>query len=331
MAVRRRCAPVGGRPNGGTHRKVVGVTTTFASTVTERINVDRPFFAVEFFPPKDDRGEAELWRAIRRLEVLDPAYVSVTYGAGGSSRDRTVRTVERIATDTTLCSMAHLTAVSHSTDELRHVIGSLAAAGVRNIMALRGDPPGDPLGEWVAHPDGLEYADQLVALIKRSGPFCVGVAAFPYGHPRSAELETDTERLVGKFRAGAEFAVTQLFLEPDGFLRLRDRVAAAGFDQPIIPGIMPLTSEKTFHKGPELSGSPLPAALVERLAPYSGDTAAFRAAGMEVTGELCERLLAEGVPGIHFYCLNRSTATTELVERLGLAPRHEGTRLSTPA
>ena len=307
------------------------MTTTFASTVTERINVDRPFFAVEFFPPKDDRGEAELWRAIRRLEVLDPAYVSVTYGAGGSSRDRTVRTVERIATDTTLCSMAHLTAVSHSTDELRHVIGSLAAAGVRNIMALRGDPPGDPLGEWVAHPDGLEYADQLVALIKRSGPFCVGVAAFPYGHPRSAELETDTERLVGKFRAGAEFAVTQLFLEPDGFLRLRDRVAAAGFDQPIIPGIMPLTSEKTFHKGPELSGSPLPAALVERLAPYSGDTAAFRAAGMEVTGELCERLLAEGVPGIHFYCLNRSTATTELVDRLGLAPRHEGTRLSTPA
>lgn len=307
------------------------MTTTFASTVTERINVDRPFFAVEFFPPKDDRGEAELWRAIRRLEVLDPAYVSVTYGAGGSSRDRTVRTVERITTDTTLCSMAHLTAVSHSTDELRHVIGSLAAAGVRNIMALRGDPPGDPLGEWVAHPDGLEYADQLVALIKRSGPFCVGVAAFPYGHPRSAELETDTERLVGKFRAGAEFAVTQLFLEPDGFLRLRDRVAAAGFDQPIIPGIMPLTSEKTFHKGPELSGSPLPAALVERLAPYSGDTAAFRAAGMEVTGELCERLLAEGVPGIHFYCLNRSTATTELVDRLGLAPRHEGTRLSTPA
>ncbi len=307
------------------------MTTSSASTVTERINVDRPFFAVEFVPPKDDRGEAELWRAIRRLEVLDPAYVSVTYGAGGSSRDRTVRTVERIATDTTLCSMAHLTAVSHSTDELRHVIGSLAAAGVRNIMALRGDPPGDPLGEWVAHPEGLEYADQLVALIKRSGPFCVGVAAFPYGHPRSADLDADTERLVGKFRAGAEFAVTQRFLEPDGFLRLRDRVAAAGFDQPIIPGIMPLTSEKTFHKGPELSGSPLPAALVERLAPYSGDTAAFRAAGMEVTGELCERLLAEGVPGIHFYCLNRSTATTELVERLGLAPRHEGTRLSTPA
>ncbi|WP_224390769.1 methylenetetrahydrofolate reductase [Pseudonocardia sp. ICBG1293] len=307
------------------------MTTSSASTVTERINVDRPFFAVEFFPPKDDRGEAELWRAIRRLEVLDPAYVSVTYGAGGSSRDRTVRTVERIATDTTLCSMAHLTAVSHSTDELRHVIGSLAAAGVRNIMALRGDPPGDPLGEWVAHPEGLEYADQLVALIKRSGPFCVGVAAFPYGHPRSAELETDTERLVGKFRAGAEFAVTQLFLEPEGFLRLRDRVAAAGFDQPIIPGIMPLTSERTFHKGPELSGSPLPEALVERLAPYSGDAAAFRAAGMDVTGELCERLLAEGVPGIHFYCLNRSTATTELVERLGLAPRHEGSRLSTPA
>ncbi|GAA4991582.1 methylenetetrahydrofolate reductase [Pseudonocardia tropica] len=331
MTVPVRRAAVGVPPAGGAPRKVDAVTTSSASTVTERISVDRPFFAVEFFPPKDDQGEAELWRAVRRLEVLDPAYVSVTYGAGGSSRDRTVRTVERIATDTTLCSMAHLTAVSHSTDELRHVIGSLAAAGVRNIMALRGDPPGDPLGDWVAHPEGLEYADQLVALIKRSGPFCVGVAAFPYGHPRSADLDADTERLVGKFRAGAEFAVTQLFLEPDGFLRLRDRVAAAGFDQPIIPGIMPLTSEKTFHKGPELSGSPLPAALVERLAPYSGDTAAFRAAGMEVTGELCERLLAEGVPGIHFYCLNRSTATTELVERLGLAPRSEGARLSARA
>ena len=133
--------------------------------------------------------------------------------------------------------------------------------------------------------------------------------------------EADTERLIGKFRAGAEFAVTQLFLEPEGFLRLRDRVAAAGFDQALVPGIMPLTSEKTFHKGPELSGSPLPEALVERLAPYSGDAKAFRAAGMEVTGELCERLIAEGVPGIHFYSLNRSTATTELVERLGLAPR----------
>ncbi|MEU6697124.1 methylenetetrahydrofolate reductase [Pseudonocardia sp. NPDC046786] len=308
------------------------MTTTSASTVTERISVDRPFFAVEFFPPKDDQGEADLWRAIRRLEVLDPAYVSVTYGAGGSSRDRTVRTVERIATDTTLCSMAHLTAVSHSVDELRHVIGSLAAAGVRNIMALRGDPPGDPLGEWVSHPEGLEYADELVSLIKRSGPFCVGVAAFPYGHPRSADLAADTERLVGKFRAGAEFAVTQLFLEPEGFLRLRDRVAAAGFDQPIIPGIMPLTSEKTFHKGPELSGSPLPPALVERLAPYSGDAKAFRAAGMEVTGELCERLIAEGVSGIHFYSLNRSTATTELIDRLGLAePRRSAAGRSATA
>jgi methylenetetrahydrofolate reductase (NADPH) len=298
------------------------VTTPNSSlTVTDRISLDRgrPFFAVEFFPPKDDEGEADLWRAIRRLEPLDPAYVSVTYGAGGSSRDRTVRTVGRIATDTTLVSMAHLTAVSHSVTELRHVIGSLAANGIRNIMALRGDPPGkDPLDEWEPHPEGLMYADELVELCKQSGPFCVGVAAFPYGHPRSVDLESDTEKLVGKFRAGAEFAVTQLFLEPDGFLRLRDRVAALGFDQPIIPGIMPLTSEKTFHKGPELSGSPLPEALVKRLEPYTGDQKTFRAAGMEVTGELCERLLAEGVPGIHFYSLNRSTATTELVERLGL-------------
>lgn len=294
-------------------------TLTPAPTVTDRISVDRPFFSVEFFPPKDDQGEADLWRAIRRLEPLDPAYVSVTYGAGGSSRDRTVRTVGRIATDTTLVAMAHLTAVSHSVTELRHVIGSFAAHGIRNIMALRGDPPGDPLGEWTPHPEGLNYADELVELIKKSGPFCVGVAAFPYGHPRSADLEADTARLAGKFRRGAEFAVTQLFLEPEGFLRLRDRVTALGFEQPLIPGIMPLTSERTFHKGPELSGSPLPESLVTRLEPFTGDAKAFRAAGMEVTGELCERLIAEGVPGIHFYSLNRSTATTELVDRLGLA------------
>jgi methylenetetrahydrofolate reductase (NADH) len=287
--------------------------------VTDRLDPHRPVFSVEFFPPKDEAGEAELWRAIRRLEPLDPAFVSVTYGAGGSSRDRTIRTTARIATDTTLVPMAHLTAVSHSVAELRHVIGAYAAAGIRNILAVRGDPPDGPLGEWVAHQQGLTYADELVRLVRGLGDFCVGVAAFPYGHPRSADTEADTARLLAKIRAGADFAITQLFLEPDGFLRLRDRLAAQGCDVPLLPGIMPVLSVRTLRRGPELSGAPVPAAVLQRLEPFADDPVAFRAAGLDVTAELCERLLAEGVRGLHFYTLNRSTATAELVRRLGLA------------
>ncbi|MFB9741272.1 methylenetetrahydrofolate reductase [NAD(P)H] [Pseudonocardia sulfidoxydans] len=289
------------------------------ATVVDRLDVDHPLFSVEFFPPKDAAGEAQLWGAIRRLEPLDPAFVSVTYGAGGTSRDRTIRTTERIASDTTLVPMAHLTAVAHSRAELRHVIGSYAAAGVRNVLAVRGDPPGDPLGDWTPHPDGLTYADELVTMVRSLGDFCVGVAAFPYGHPRSVDADTDFEHLVAKIRAGADFAITQLFLEPGGFLRLRDRLDAAGCHVPLLPGIMPLTTVRTLHRGPELSGAPLPEDLVARLDRFADDPVAFRAAGMDATAELCEKLLAEGVRGLHFYTLNRSPATVELVGRLGLA------------
>jgi methylenetetrahydrofolate reductase (NADPH) len=301
----------------------VSATPAAPRSVIGRLAADRPTFSVEFFPPKDDVGEAELWRAVRRLEPLDPSFVSVTYGAGGSSRDRTVRTTARIATDTTLVPMAHLTAVSHSVAELRHVLGHYAAAGISNVLVIRGDPPGDPLGEWTKHPEGVEYADDLVRLVKRSGSFCVGVAAFPYGHPRSADLDSDFERLLGKMRAGADFAVTQLFWEPEGFLRLRDRLEAAGCDAPLLPGIMPLLSAKTLRRGPELSGAPLPPGLAERMEPYT-DPKDFRAAGLDVTHELCERLLAEGVRNLHFYTLNRSLATMELVTRLGLVASRVG-------
>jgi methylenetetrahydrofolate reductase (NADH) len=288
------------------------------TSVVERLRRDHPVFSVEFMPPRDDEDERRLWHAIRSLEGLDPAFVSVTYGAGGSSRDRTIRTTGRVARETTLVSMAHLTAVDHSIAELRNVIGWYAALGVRNILALRGDPPGDPMGTWVRHPQGLNYADELVRLVRELGDFCVGVAAFPYGHPRSVDLDSDTDHLVRKFRAGADFAIAQIFFEPADFLRLRDRLAARGCDAPLLPGILPLTTPRVLHKSVELSGSPVPPAISSRLDPLADDTAAFRAEGMDIVTELCHRLLAEGVPALHFYTFNRSKATMEVVDRLGL-------------
>lgn len=288
------------------------------TSVIERLRGRTAGFSVEFFPPRDRADEAVLWRSIRELEPLDPAYVSITYGAGGSSRQGTIRSIARVATETTLVPMAHLTAVNHSVAELRHVIGSYAAVGVRNILALRGDPPGDPYGEWVPHPHGLRYAEELVTLVRSLGDFCVGVSAFPYGHPRSPDLATDTAHLVRKFAAGADFAIAQLFFEAADFLRLRDRVYAAGCDKPIIPGIMPLTTPRTLAKTIELSAAEPPRWLVDRLLPLSDDPKSFRAAGLDITTQLCEQLLAEGVPALHFYTFNRAKATRELVGRLGL-------------
>ncbi|ROZ87625.1 methylenetetrahydrofolate reductase [Gordonia sp. OPL2] len=283
-------------------------------------------FSVEFFPPKDAEAEARLWRAVRTFERLGPAFVSMTYGAGGSTRDRTVRITGELAAQTTLLPVAHLTAVNHSIAELRALVGAYADQGITNILALRGDPPGDPLGDWIRHPDGVEYAEDLVRLIDDLGDFHVGVASFPEGHHRAPDLDHDTRALVKKLRAGAEYSITQMFFDVDDFLRLRDRVSQADPEQgakPLIPGIMPITSLATVRRMTELSGSVIPPDVYARFADAAGDGAeenreAVRAVGIDFATEMARRLIAEGVPCLHFCSLNFAKATSEVLERLGV-------------
>ena len=292
-----------------------------ASAIRDLLASGRRSWSFEFFPPNTDEGERLLWQAIRELEVLRPSFVSVTYGAGGTTRDRTVRVTERIGTETTLTALGHLTCVGSSRADLRQVIGQYAADGVRNVLALRGDPPGGPGTPWVQHSEGLRHAVELVELARGLGDFCVGVAAFPDRHPEAPDLDFDARMLVEKAEAGAEFAITQFFFHADAYFRLVERVRALGCEMPIVPGLMPVTNVGQIQRFAALSGADFPTDLADRLHAVEDDPAAVRAIGVEVASALGEELLAGGAPGLHFYTLNRSTATREVYANLGLAAR----------
>ena len=286
--------------------------------IGQLLRTGQPSFSFEFFPPADADGEAVLWRSIRELEPLHPTFVSVTYGAGGGTRERTVGITRRIARETTMLPMAHLTCVGHTTDELTTIIDELREAGVHNVLALRGDPPGGPGTPWTSTPGGLEYAADLVALLTQVDGLSVGVAAFPEGHRDATSLEHDAHVLKAKYDAGAEFAVTEMVLRASDYFGLVERAQAVGVDFPIVPGIMPILNFNSMAKMVELSGREIPDEVMGRLEPLKDDPAAVRAEGIAIATELCDVLLEQGAPGLHFYTLNRSTATREIYANLGL-------------
>jgi methylenetetrahydrofolate reductase (NADPH) len=275
-------------------------------------------FSFEFFPPRDVAGEQQLWDAISALEPYRPSFVSVTYGAGGATRDTTVSITGRIARETSLTPVAHLTCVGHTRAELQDILDTYAAEGIEHVMLLRGDPSEGPRAEWTPTEGGLTYAVELVELARSRGDFRIGVAAFPEGHPSAASLDADADVLVAKARAGAEFAVTQMFFRASDYFDLVERVRARGVEIPILPGIMPILNLGAIRRQGELIGTDVPPEVVARISAHEGDPAAMRAEGITLAAELCEELLAGGAPGLHFYTLNRSKATLEVFAALNV-------------
>ena len=274
-------------------------------------------YSFEFFPPKDSEGEERLWSAIASLESIAPDFISVTYGAGGSTRDRTIRITSEITARTKIPTVAHLTCVGSTRDELIEILSKYRAAGISSILALRGDPVGGPRAPWQVTPGGFNHADELVALAQEIGGFTIGVAAFPDGHPASdANLDHDIDVLLNKERAGATFATTQFFFEVEKWKILVEKLAAKGSTMPIIPGILPVTNVKQLNRMSELSGTPIPSHIAEAFASVEENPDDVRKLGVEIATKLCRDLIAAGAPGLHFYTMNTSSATREIFEAI---------------
>jgi methylenetetrahydrofolate reductase (NADPH) len=277
-----------------------------------------PIFSFEFFPPKTDDGVRQLFETVEALRPLAPDYVSVTYGAGGSTRQRTLEVVKRLKRETEIEAMAHLTCVGASRDELEGVLDEIADAGIQNVLALRGDPPRGQT-TFTPHPDGFRYASELVAFI-RSRPdrwrFCVGAAAYPEGHVETRDLAADLANLKTKVDAGADFLVTQLFFENGHYFRFVERARAAGIAVPIVPGIMPFTSVDQAERFTAMCGAAIPTTLRAAMEVRRNDLDSARDLGVAYATLQCADLLRRGAPGVHFYTLNRSTSTRAIVAAL---------------
>lgn len=262
-------------------------------------------------------GEERFWVALSALEPMAPDFISVTYGAGGSTRDRTIRITSQITERTSIPTVAHLTCVGSTRGELIEILQKYKEAGIRSILALRGDPTGGPSAPWVATKGGFDHADQLVELAMQVGGFEVGVAAFPDGHPAShGDLTKDVEVLIRKESLGASFATTQFFFDAKKYQQLVEALSAKGSSLPIIPGILPITNVKQLIRMSELSGTEIPQVMLAKFAKVENDSDAVRKLGVELATELCEKLLEIGVPGLHFYTMNTSTATLEIYRKL---------------
>src|SRR5262249_30566903 len=287
-----------------------------AMRISDLLGVNGPVFSFEFFPPKTEQGEHNLYRAIDRLRELEPTFVSVTYGAGGTTREKTVELVRRIKHEIGIETMAHLTCVGASREEIEAVLGRLAASGIENVLALRGDPPRDQ-ATFVRPANGFGFASELVQFIRaRRLPFAVGGACYPEGHIECRDLQQDLTHLKIKVDAGVDFVITQLFFDNADYFAFVARARGRGVRGPIIPGIMPITNLAQIERFTALCGARIPEALQARLRDAGDDEDAVRAVGVAHATAQCRDLLARGAPGIHFYTLNQSPATRAILEQL---------------
>jgi methylenetetrahydrofolate reductase (NADPH) len=276
----------------------------------------RPVFSFEFFPPKTDDGRSALLKTVAELAKLEPSFVSVTYGAGGSTRDRTIELVTTIKRSTGIEAMAHLTCVGSSRAELDVVLDRLESGGIENVIALRGDPPAGETG-FRPHPEGLAHASDLVRLIRAARrPLCIAAAAYPEGHVESPSPAVDLAHLVDKVAAGVDVLITQLFFDNRFYFEFVERARAAGVHVPIVPGIMPITNLAQIERFTRMCGATIPRDLHARLEPHREDTEAVARIGVEYATAQCRELLARGAPGVHFYTLNRSDSTRRILEAL---------------